>query len=379
MKEKLSSASLINNALAKVGYDNWGQDNFQEALDRLVDSFLTDDKPNVFRRMYFREECTRLLSNRLRMEKDRESLASVEVDIGQPIFITGLSRTGTTLLQNLLSLDEKTRSLEYWELIFPSPPPTRETYESDPRIEMAKKRVDAIYNTLPDLKGAHLITPRSPEECGNLMKQSFRSFSFYNEWRVPGYISWLKKQDMTIAYEYYKKTLFTLLARFSKERLLLKETSHLSSMDCLLKVFPKAKIIWTHRDPMECIPSFYSITIKHFGNLSREEIALGISHLSEIMNKAIGVRKSANTQAFHDVPYKELVGKPIEVVCNLYEKMGYEMSEKMLSRMKAWLNDNYQNKHGKHQYDAKALGIDPVQLEREFAVYREDFGRLCYF
>jgi hypothetical protein len=43
--------------------------------------------------------------------------------IERPLFATGEARTGTTLLQALLSVDPNGRALRVWEVMYPSPPP----------------------------------------------------------------------------------------------------------------------------------------------------------------------------------------------------------------------------------------------------------------
>jgi Sulfotransferase family len=64
-----------------------------------------------------------------------------EVQTHRPLFITGLPRTGTTLLHRQLSLAPGARSLAFWETLEPSPPPEAATAHTDPRIRRARRTI----------------------------------------------------------------------------------------------------------------------------------------------------------------------------------------------------------------------------------------------
>ena len=60
--------------------------------------------------------------------------------------------------------------------------------------------------------------------------------------------------DMTGPYAFYRDTLKVLAqGRPAGERYLLKCPEHLWFIDALLVVFPDARIVWTHRDPVACV------------------------------------------------------------------------------------------------------------------------------
>lgn len=58
--------------------------------------------------------------------------------IKEPVFILGFGRSGTTILQDVLSQDPQFRSVRKWEALFPAPPPVAETHDTDPRIAKAQ-------------------------------------------------------------------------------------------------------------------------------------------------------------------------------------------------------------------------------------------------
>ena len=69
-----------------------------------------------------------MLCGRLKMADDRKRFPGIAAEqITAPVFVIGLPRSGTTFLHNLLTQDPRNRSPLTWEIMFPSPPPERET------------------------------------------------------------------------------------------------------------------------------------------------------------------------------------------------------------------------------------------------------------
>src|ERR1700682_554248 len=78
-----------------------------------------------------------------------------DVPVHRPLFVAGFGRTGSTLLHNLLALDGNARAPLLWELWTPSPPPRPESYASDPRIEIAQRRLDTLTRADPLILQIH--------------------------------------------------------------------------------------------------------------------------------------------------------------------------------------------------------------------------------
>ena len=94
----------------------------------------------------------RLLSNRLRIEWYRKRHPAIaEQPVPDPLFVTGLPRTGTTLLHGLLAQDPGHRAPLSWEMMFPSPPPERAHHHHDPRIAAAERQLRWFHRLNPGL------------------------------------------------------------------------------------------------------------------------------------------------------------------------------------------------------------------------------------
>ena len=74
------------------------------------------------------------------------------------------------------------------------------------------------------------------------------------------------------------------------------------------------------------------------------------------MRRTEEVRADHN-DAFFDVDYRKLMADPLGVSRELFEWLGTGLGEATESRMRCWLEDNPQGKHGVHRYDPADLGV----------------------
>lgn len=301
--------------------------------------------------------------------------------------MTGLPRTGTTLLHNLLSQDPANRTLRLWEILNPSPPPELQNRDSDPRIEKANNSVVRLNSLAPRLASAHYLHPTRPEECNSLFEHDFVSIIFELHANIPTYSKWLESQNMLSNYRYYRKQLQLLSWRcpavgagsLEDNRWVLKAPAYLLFLDALLAVFPDACIVQNHREPLQVLPSLCSLSAMMRGlNTDRVDLfALGNYWLNRFVNGALRgmqVRENANPAQFYDLHYQDLLKDPIGAVRQIYQYFGYPFSELHESNMKQWLAENPQHKHGIHRYSLEQFGLEPNLVKERFAQYRHKFN-----
>ena len=89
--------------------------------------------------------------------------------------------------------------------------------------------------------------------------QAFRSDLLSGYYQVPSYASWLAKCDMRPGYAYHSRVLRLLQRDRPTRRWVLKAPSHLWTLEALLAVYPDARVVWTHRDPLVVLPSMASL------------------------------------------------------------------------------------------------------------------------
>jgi hypothetical protein len=258
---QLEAKAMLAAARRRTNWHGFGDDAFREPLRRLLHSIDHEARLNFFGRVAAREDLTRMLCSRLKIERDREQHPDIaKEDIRSPVFITGLPRTGSTLLHGLLAQDPANRVPLHWEVMHPSPPPERATYEVDRRIDVAERQIGWFHRLAPGFRKIHPVSARLPQECTVLLSHSFLSFQFSTSFFVPSYQEWMEAQDLRPAYQIHRQFLQQLQWRCRGERWVLKAPPHLPGLTALSATYPDAVVIMTHRDPLwrrsrACTPS----------------------------------------------------------------------------------------------------------------------------
>jgi hypothetical protein len=151
---------------------------------------------------------------------------------------------------------------------------------------------------------------------------------------------------------------------------------HLYYLETLLEVFPDACVVQTHRDPLESLPSFCSLTAT-IHELYTEAMDLGLvgqrttEGLVERTTRGLEARARLDPARFFDVHYETLLGDPLGTVRRIYDYFGYPFDEATAARVQHWLDRNPQHAHGVHRYDLERFGLDRAAVQESFAQYRQ--------
>lgn len=376
----LNEDSIVAAAEARTGLSAGEQDVFRPGLRRLVAALDDEADLHFLGRMWARGGCVNLVSNALRIADDLKRHPEILAGgVERPVVIVGMSRTGSTLLQHLLGADPANRTLRHWEAAQPSPPPEKATYETDPRIARSERAFKVVYYMVPHGRALHPMEADRPTECVSLLAHSFMSMEFPASNHVPGYLSWLLDQDMTAAYQHYRQQLQLLQWRCRADRWVVKAPAHLFHLGALLDVFPDARIVQLHRDPVRVIGSFCSLTA-HFYGVGSDEVdrrSIGATWpavWAEGLDRMVAVRDARGSSAFLDVHYADLLADPLAVVRRIYAQLDLEFTPDAEAAMRAHLASNSQDAHGVHRYDLRDFGIDPGTERDRFERYRERFA-----
>ncbi len=378
---RLTEESILEAARRRANLTDFGDEGFRVPLRRLLQSCQEDARLNPFGRLLMRRNFVESAVNRLKIHDDLTRHPEIlDAPIRRPLFVTGLPRTGTTLLQNLLSLDPASRPLLTWEAFWPSPPPEAETRRTDPRIKQARAFVKMLYRLAPQLRAVHTLRPEGPSECLSLMYNTFVSPAFLMLADLAGYEEWLwalDREARMAVYEDYRRQLQLLQWRCPADHWVLKQPAHLAAVDALLSVFPDGCIVQTHRDPAKAVPSLCSLFAIMRGMASDDVDpgALGpraAKICAELVDRATAAREVAPDRVF-DVQYAALVRDPIATVHHIYERFGYQRSDQMDANMQRWLTDNARDRSPSHQYDLAQFGLDPPTIDSLFGAYCERF------
>jgi hypothetical protein len=370
-------------ACATTGLDDLGADSWREGADRLVDALNTEAALNDLGVAIASGEITDYLRNRLRIvDWAKQNPEISERDVRPPIVILGQPRTGTTILFGVLAQDPANRVPLTWEVDRPWPPPETATYETDQRIAEVQATLEGTELLIPGFLGMHELGAQLGQECVRITGGDFRSMIFPTQYRVPSYQHWLLHQtDMSSAYRYHRMFLQHLQSAHRGDRWVIKSPAHLWAPWSMMAEYPGALVINTHRDPVRVVCSLASLTdlLRRLASddVSIAECAKGwVEDVAVGLDRAVAARTDgtiSSNQAV-DVLFSDFLSNPMAVVKTIYERMGIELSSEAETRMRRFLDEHPQEKHGGHSYSFAETGLDAGALRERMRPYQEYFG-----
>jgi hypothetical protein len=328
-----------------------------------------------------RSSIVRALECRLRMEALEGLYPEIrEQRVEAPVFITGMQRTGTTKLHRLLSLAPELRALTAAEGL--NPAPLGALQRDDPkglaqRQSQARRAELGLRYLSPALFSIHPIEAEAPEEDVFLFDVTFVSPAIDASLEVPRYAKWIRDIDQRPPYLYVRR-LIQLLLWQEPGRYLGKTPHHPENLDVLFDVFPDAKVIQTHRDPLEVVASFSSMMV-HAGAMLAKRVdpkRVGRRVADQMVNsveRAMAARENTPAGSVLDVHYRDLVRDPMAQMKRIHTFAELDWNEESERRVDGWLRGNPQHKHGTHRYELSDFGLDADELDARFKGYRERF------
>jgi hypothetical protein len=376
---------LAEAATRTGGLTELGDGPFMEGLERFVESLESEARLTPAGRVIARERILLHTVNRLNYVNDHKRFPEIEKQsIAKPVFIVGLPRTGTTILHDILAQDPASRAPMTWETMFPSPPPEAATFETDPRIAQCAATFSEVFDQIPGFKAMHPMGAQLTQECVTLMGEAMCTPLFHNQFRVPSYQDWVDDSaDFGAVYNLHRKQLQHLQSRHPLDRWVLKTGGHMWGLAHLLETYPDARIVFTHRDPVESMTSYASLTtlVRAMGSddVDRKEIARDwTARLQKVVSRTLLVRtvRDYPDAIFYDVKFSDFVADPFGVVTWIYAAFDIPMSAEAETRIRAFIDDNPKGKHGDHVYTPEEYGVDPAAVHESFTDYIERFDLL---
>jgi hypothetical protein len=379
---RLDPDSLLRAARRSTGLGDFGDGRFRDPLERLVASLESEARLTILGRMIARRDLLRLLEGRLRHVELCKRHPEIELErVERPLFILGMPRTGTSILHELMAQDPRNRVPMSWEVMFPFPPPEAASFATDPRIEQVDEHLAGVDRLLPEFKKMHPMGARLPQECAAITQYELASMIWHTSNRVPSYEAWFERTDMRSVYAGHKRFLQMLQWKVPAQRWVLKSPQHLWTLEALLAVYPDARIVQNHRDPLKVVASLVSLVCT-LRSLAMDEIdphevgrdwtqrlAAGLDHATRVRDEA----KLPESQVL-DVAFREFMADEIAMVRQIYEHFGMEYTAEAERRMRAFLAANRANKHGRHSYDLAFAGLDEPTERKRYAAYQERFA-----
>ncbi|WP_099039308.1 sulfotransferase family protein [Mycobacterium neglectum] len=378
----LSAAAVVATAQESTGLTDFGGDDWREALDVLTESLSAEAGLSEFGDVVAQADLVGSLTRRLQIVDYRRTHPEVaNSPIERPVFIVGQVRTGTTILFELLAQDPDARAPLTWEVDAPCPPPEATTYATDPRIEDSRQIQEMMTSIIPDLRAMHPIGPLLAQECVRITAMDLRSFIFPTIYHVPAYARWLLDTDMASAYRWHRRFLQHLQSRIPVNRWVLKSPGHIWALDAMMKQYPDARVIQTHRDPLRTIASVSSLacTLRTFA--SEQTPIEGVArewaeYVIDGIDRSVDARESGIVPPSQvvDVQYQSFAADPIATVGAAYDQLGLAFTADAEARMRNFLDAQPAHEHGGHHYTFAQTGLNEEALRERTARYQNYFG-----
>lgn len=309
-----------------------------------------------------------------------------------PVIITGAPRSGTTLLQRLMSEDPNTRAPYTFELEIATPPMTSEANPlEDPRIKQSEAAVTTFSRLAPGFlekfAESHLWIATEMEEPFLYMLNHNGLFAMNIAAAGRAYIDdFLKIEDKRPVFRYERLFLTMLDAyRPAKSHWTLKSPSYAPYFPIIFEEYPDARVVITHRNPLITLPSIcrllesWCIAFDQNGSFDKHRFGqFQKVFIEKCLRVPLNYRKEhpEKEEQIFDCLYEELFSNPIAMVKAIYQKFGLEYTEEFEERMKVYLENNKQGKYGRHRYSLEEYGFKDESIYQEFRDYMEqyDFG-----
>ena len=360
----LDEASLLQHACRTTGLDDFGDELWREPFRVLVKSLEEEAQLTLMGRLMARSDIILWLGTRLRVTDTLKRFPQIlEEEITAPMVIVGLPRSGTSILFELLSQDPDAGVPLMWEALQPCPPPDAATYTTDARIARADKLFTQWNRVAPEFASMHEMRGDIPAECGLLMAGTFISDHIAALHQTHSYSAWCIKADFLPVYRYHKTILQILQWQNPRRRWLLKAPEHQVHLDTLLQVYPDARIVQTHRDPIKCMASTTSLmgtlyfmrSDQPFNAQLFDNIIMGEA-TAQRLEQVIKQREKGIVPAGNitDSRYQDLMDDPMACIAGIYNHFDMALSGEVQARMQAYLAAKPQGKFGQHSYAVDA-------------------------
>jgi hypothetical protein len=365
---------LHDMAMAEVGFSDFGSDDYLTGLQMLLKSIDTDlDLAAPSRERVFGMILAALISRLYSQKGWHENPDCLKTEIRRPLIIIGIVRSGTTPLQKVLALDPQFQGLEYWLSDTPMVRPPRRKWPVHPLYQKAVANLNAMLAEIPAIGAIHQMVAGEPDECLNLMRQSFISNMFASQLNIPSYDKWWIEQDDTAAYHRHRDNLRLIGYREQDKRWLLKNPGHTLGIEALLKVYPDACIVQTHRHPVKAVPSICSLITMIRKTFVPDANPLDDgpreNRLWSLAVKRAMAAHDRHPENFHDVQMDDLVADPIGVIRGIYRRFDLTLQLEVEASMQKWLEEHAEGKPGFHRYKAEDFGLTEDMIREQFAEY----------
>ena len=370
--------SLIAQAAGQTGLSDFGDDWFFANIDALIPSLNKQAKLSAEGIYGAQHMVVSGLVNRLRhVQLVKDNLEILNEQVNVTAVLTGLPRTGSTMLHRMLAAAPKLTGVRWYETQNYVPLEGEVRGNPAPRLEAAKGVLAYMLEAIPELMSIHPMDIEQPDEEVIILGQLFSSSMIESTYFVPDYAEWLSGQDPRKAYDDLIQILQSLQWQDPSRKgksWVLKTPGHLMGLQTVLEVFPDAKIVMTHRNPVSTIPSYCSMeaSLYKMGSTDISNVEIGsywMKRLKDWLDNFMAVRANADSDRFIDVNYKSLLTASSQEGMRVLSAAGIPMSSEIKTGMEEWIEANRREHRAAHKYSLQDFGLDEDDIRTKYGDY----------
>lgn len=364
-------------AVEQTGLDDFGGGEYLIGLRTLLAAIESDLGAAVLARPQVHEWLLRpLMARQYAVAGWKKNPGVLDNPIAGPVIIVGVPRTATTALHRLVALNPAFQGIESWLTRAPMTRPPRQEWNNLPVYRAAVAAHERRAAANPGLADTHLTAPDEVDECLPVMAQTFVCNAFGSRISVPGYDAWWRNQDETPPCRWLADSMRLIGANDPDRRWLLKNPSHILEIETLCRVFPDARIIHIHRDPLRSIPSICNLLSVGREKMEGRPIDRGFIARREIDLWRRGVANmmrftGRNPGRVLDIAQEELGKEPITVSRRIHDFVGMPFDDATERASLAWAEEQKQKRRGSGaEFDLAELALTPGMITGAFSEYR---------
>jgi Sulfotransferase family len=380
LDQPIDPDQLIRAARRRTGLTEFGDTAFIGPLSRLLDSCSSESALGLIGRSATRWDVVRFLSNLLLLQDAQARSPEIRsATIRQPIFITGLPRSGTTFLHRLMMTDADNRAPLVWETIYPSPA----AGSKEQRIARVRRQLKTFEWLAPAFRALHPLDATSPQECSEITAHVFRSLRFDTNYYIPSYRSWLDADVVRNlpAYRFHKQFLQYLQHQDGVERRwVLKCPEHLFALQAIRAVYPDARLVFVHRDPVKVLLSQARLTevLRQPFTRRLDPQALGPDESQRWLDGTRRMMAAGEDAGLPEpichVHHMDLISDPAATVEGVYRHFGMELPPQAAAAIERYVAAAPRGGYGEHRYHFEDHGLNEQRERARFRPYMVRFG-----
>lgn len=290
----------------------------------------------------------------------------------EPLFILGHWRSGTTYLHNVLCEDPKAGFMTTYHALWPHNLFSKAIFRTFMSIAMPKKRPSDNVELRVDF-------PQEDEFCiGNVVPHFHYLFWYFpNKWREH-YDQYVRFNNVPIQLkekwnEAYYAMIVKSLIDTKGERAVFKNPSNTARIKTLLEIFPEARFIHIHRNPIVVYLSTKKFFLELYPTLTFQPVSeaeiteMVFENYENVMREFLEQRSLIPSENFIEICFEDFEKAPMDYLANLYDRLklpGFETAKPYFQAYVDSMNTYKKNKY----YTIKKWELDRILKDWEFTM-----------